>query len=336
MPCEDAGVADTTSGGDLRHPDGPRDRAEQEGGDPRSSFLGAIISRLSAVLRRWNAGSLREEIEEILATPESDAGEDALPAEARLMLRNILQFGDLSVDDIMVPRANIVAVEQGLTLNELVRVFEDAQHSRLPVYADTLDHPVGMVHVKDIIGLLAPGAPRDVPFDLKRHLREVLYVPTTMPVFDLLLKMQQTQIHLALVIDEYGGTEGLVSLEDLVEQIVGEIEDEHDTDEDPIMVERGPDLWEIDARVPIEDLEERLGAKLLDADLEEEVDTAAGLVTALAGRMPKIGERVVHPAGFAFEVLDADPRRLTRLRVRKTDAESAPETAGAIEGSRAR
>lgn len=289
----------------------------------RQSLIGAFIGRLGALARRWQGGSVRDSIEEILEEPE--AGGDALAPEERHMLRNILEFGDLRVGDVMVPRADIIGVEVETPLADIVHVFKDAQHSRLPIYEETLDKPVGMLHIKDVIGLLVPGeAPK--AFDIMKLKRDVLFVPATMPVVDLLLKMQHTRVHLALVIDEYGGTEGLVSIEDLIEQIVGDIDDEHDTDAEPVIAPMPEGGFDADARASVEALQKLLKRNLTRGIGDEESDTIAGLVTTLAGRVPKRGEVIEHPAGFLFEIADADPRRVKRVRVRKVKKAAAPKS----------
>jgi len=264
---------------------------------------------------RGEAARLRESLEEVIE--ESDAVDRPLAREERSMMLNILNFGELKVADIMVPRADIIAVEANTPLPDLVRIFRDAQHSRLPVYRDTLDNPIGMVHIKELIGLAVPeseGAPH--PKTMQDIRRDVLFVPPSMPVVNLLVKMQSTRIHLALVIDEYGGTDGLVSIEDLVEQIVGDIEDEHDTDEAKLIIPRKDGEFDASARADLEEVEKAVGFSLVDEEEAEEIDTLAGLVFSLVGRVPQRGEIVAHPAGVEFEVLDADPRRLKRLRVR--------------------
>jgi CBS domain containing-hemolysin-like protein len=276
---------------------------------------------------RHEAAQLRESLEEVIE--ESDAGDRPLAREERSMVLNILNFGELKVVDVMVPRADIVAVEESTPLPDLVRMFRDAQHSRLPVYRDTLDNPVGMVHIKDLIGLAVPegeGAPTH-PKTITDIRREVLFVPPSMPVVNLLVKMQSTRIHMALVIDEYGGTDGLVSIEDLVEQIVGDIEDEHDTDEAKLIVPRKDGEFDASARADLEEVEKTVGFSLVDEEEAEEIDTLAGLVFSLIGRVPQRGEIVVHPAGVEFEVLDADPRKLKRLRVRVTKPKDAAPAA---------
>jgi len=237
-------------------------------------------------------------------------------------------FQELRVDDVMTPRADVVAVEVSTSLGDLLRRFVDSEHSRLPVYRETLDEPIGVVHVKDVLRLLAPtdegpAAPDwDEPV-IYRLRRDVLFVPPSMRAADLMLKMQASRLHMALVIDEFGGTDGLVTLEDVIEAVVGEIEDEHDVEAEAALVHRPNGVVETDARTSLEDLEAALDVRLTFDDLEEEIDTVAGLVSSLAGRVPQRGEVVPHPAGFDFEVVDADPRRVKRLRVhRRVPAET--------------
>lgn len=244
-----------------------------------------------------------------------ESGQTLTPGE-REMLVNLLSFGDLRVDDVMVPRADIVAVEITTPLDGVVAILRDAGHSRLPIYRETLDDPVGMVHIKDVVALLAPRDAKPVSADgiLQKLKRDVLFVPPSMRVVDLLIKMQKTRIHMALVIDEYGGTDGLVTIEDLVEEIVGDIEDEHDVEE-PLMVRRADGDIDASARLPVEDLDEALGLKLLSQERGEDVDTLGGLLFALVGRVPQRGEVITHSAGIEFEILDADPRRVKKVRV---------------------
>ena len=218
----------------------------------------------------------------------------------------------------MIPRAEIVAIEEQTTLAELVRLFADTTHSRLPVYRETLDDPIGVVHIKDLVTVLADrsdGEETDEVRPLTNLRREILYVPPSMRLPDLLLKMQSTRMHLALVVDEYGGTDGIVSLEDLVEQIVGEIEDEHD-DETPFVTSRGRGIWEVDARAEIEDFLEEAGFDMSLPEYEDEIDTLGGVVFAIVGRVPQRGEIIRHPNGVDMEILDADTRRIRRIRLR--------------------
>ncbi len=295
-----------------------------------SSWPQAFVSAVRKLVGvRGDATKLRESLEEVIE--ESDAANRPLAREERSMMLNILNFGELKVVDVMVPRADIIAVGAETPLSELVKIFRDAQHSRLPIYRDTLDNPVGMVHIKELIGLAIPEGEGAVhPKTIQDIRRDVLFVPPSMPVVNLLVKMQSTRVHMALVIDEYGGTDGLVTIEDLVEQIVGDIEDEHDTDETKMIAPRGTGEFDASARADLEEVEKVVGFPLVDEEEAEEIDTLAGLVFSLVGRVPQRGEIVKHPAGVEFEVLDADPRRLKRLRVRvtkpKADAPAEPDT----------
>ena len=300
-----------------------------------TSWPTAIVALLNRLLKgKDESAQLRESLEEVIE--QSDAEDRPLAREERSMMLNILQFGELTVADIMVPRADIVGVEASTPLDALIRMFRDAQHSRMPVYRESLDHPVGMVHIKDLIGLAVPeteGAPH--PKTMQDIRRDVLFVPPSMPVVNLLVKMQSTRVHMALVIDEYGGTDGLVSIEDIVEQIVGDIEDEHDTDEAQSIVPRGPGEFDASARTDLEELERLVGLKLADEEKAEEIDTLAGLVFSLVSRVPQRGEIVKHPGGVEFEVLEADPRRLRRVRVRVVSPADEVGAAGS-EAGRAR
>ncbi|HWM30387.1 MAG TPA: hemolysin family protein [Methyloceanibacter sp.] len=291
---------------------------------------GSWFDRLLQSFGLGEEPDLRELIEDALARSKSDT----LSVQERNMMRRILHFGKLTVEDVMVPRADIVAVDESITVDELMRVFREAEHSRLPVYHETLDEPRGMIHIRDLMSWITEEAETDakVPLDLGRVdlkrtvgvidiTRELLYVPASMAALHLLLKMQNTRIHLALVVDEYGGTDGLVSIEDLVEEVVGEIADEHDVEEAPLIRTDQRLGLVADARLPIEDLEKHLGIELVSGDQEEDIDTLGGLVFALAGRIPELGERVLHPSGVKFEVLEADPRRIKKLRIHLPPAE---------------
>jgi CBS domain containing-hemolysin-like protein len=271
---------------------------------------------------------LRELIEDALARSKSDT----LSAQERSMLRRILHLGTLTVEDVMVPRADIIAVDDTISVAELMGVFRQAEHSRVPVYHETLDDPRGMVHIRDLMSWITSEAEASKEgslnlgkVDLGRNiasiniLREILYVPGSMSVLDLLLKMQTTRLHLALVVDEYGGTDGLVSIEDLIEEVVGDIADEHDIEDEPL-IKSDPRFGLVaDARTGISELEKHLGLELASEEQEEEVDTLGGLVFAIAGRIPARGELVQHPSGIEFEVLDADPRRIKKLRIHLPD-----------------
>ena len=257
---------------------------------------------------------LRGSLEEVLEGHEAERGD--LEPEQREMLLNILSFGELQVDDIMVPRADIVAIEASLPLTEVVAGFRAARHSRLPVFRETLDDIIGFVHIKDVIDLWDD----DDSGSIGGVMRQVLIVPPSMPVLDLLARMRSTRIHLAIVVDEYGGTDGLVTIEDVVEEIVGEIEDEHDEVEEPMIVERDDGSFEADARTEIAEFEAQFNVDLLPDDLDDEIDTLGGLLFSMMGRVPRRGDKVRHDCGLEFEVTEADPRRISRLRVRRVPA----------------
>ena len=232
----------------------------------------------------------------------------------------ILNLRRMRVEDVAIPKAEIVAVPQSIQLNELVDVFRESGMTRLPVYKGTLDTPVGMVHLKDFAlqhGFNGTGS----RFTLRKMLRPLIYAPPSMPIGVLLQKMQTDRTHMALVIDEYGGVDGLVTLEDLVEQVIGEIEDEHDTEEDGFWTREGKGAWLVQARAPLDEFEAEIGRRLVEPEDEEEIDTLGGLVVMLAGRVPARGEVIHHPDGPDFEVVDADPRRIKRLRVRLVAAD---------------
>lgn len=241
------------------------------------------------------------------------AGADALSQARRAMIERVVAFDEKKVFDVMAPRADICAVEIETTLDVLVRVFADAGHSRLPIYRGDLDDPVGMVHIKDVIGLLSNGGQKNAEPVLPTIRRELLYAPPSMRVTDLLLRMQASRIHMALVIDEYGGTDGLVTIEDLVEEIVGDINDEHDEDANS-GVTPAENGWVADARVELDAFEEETGVALVEE--EEEIDTIGGYVVAIAGRLPQRGEIISSPLGFDFEVAEADARKVRRLKIR--------------------
>jgi CBS domain containing-hemolysin-like protein len=263
--------------------------------------------------------TLRHQIEEAI---ESHEGEqpvvgDLSPVE-RQMLRNLLHFGESEVADIAVPRGEIIAVPSTITFEGLVAAFAEAGHSRLPVYGDSLDHVVGMVHIKDVFTLQVTDA--EPPDDIATLLRAPLFVPESMGVLDLLARMRAERVHLAIVVDEFGGTEGLVTIEDVVEEIVGEIEDEHDEEMPGMLIPVEDGIWDADARAELEDVAETIDARL--AVVEEDVDTIGGLAIILAGHVPKAGEVVEHPSGWRLEVTESDTRRVTRLRLH-----APPETA---------
>ncbi|GJD34124.1 hemolysin family protein [Methylobacterium aerolatum] len=324
--------------------------------------------RLLQALHLKPRETLREGLEEALSEP--DESETGLSPLERAMLKNVLGLHKVRVDDVMIPRADIVAVSNETSLGDLLKQFRTAGHSRLPVYGDTLDDPRGMVHIRDLVDFLAAKAepsrraappraapaategeavaveaaaarPRRVTPRLPRALdlgkvdlsitlaaariqRPVLFVPPSMPAIDLLVRMQATRTHMALVIDEYGGTDGLISIEDLIEVVVGDIEDEHDVAEASQVqrVEGEGDVFVADARVPLSEVSEATGIDLAAAvgEMAEEIDTLGGMIVTLAGRVPSRGELITGPADLEFEVLDADPRRLKRLRFQRGPA----------------
>lgn len=303
-----------------------------------------LFYRLMALFRFAGDQTLRHQLEHALETHTVESA--AFTVQERLMLRNILGFREVRVDDVMVPRVDIIAVEQNADLNEILAIFKDAGHSRLPIYNDTLDEPAGMVHIKDLMGWLTSQAAVKTPksrakktgdnghppldyskVDLSKSVsslkiaRPMMFVPSSMPAIDLLKKMQSARTHLALVVDEYGGTEGLVSIEDLVEEIVGEIEDEHDSLDAPELTKSDDGSYVADARVLIEDFQEEVGRELGLDDTDDDIDTLGGLVFSLTGRVPVRGELVTGPEDLEFEVLDVDTRRIKKLRIlQKTKA----------------
>jgi len=259
-----------------------------------------------------NGQTLRQSLEEVI----EDHNGSGLQPEEQMLLTNVLSFGELRVDDIMIPRADIVAVDEDAGLDEVLKIMNVTAHSRMPIYRGTLDEPVGLLHIKDL--LLALGSKIDKKnnsFPLSEIRREILFVPPSMPIADLLIRMQTSRIHMALVIDEYGGTDGLVTLEDLVEQIVGEIEDEHDLDEETLILETDKGLYDCSARALVVDFEELLGVDLLPDKEDDEIDTMGGFIFSLVKRVPRRGEILRHESGLEFEILDADPRRVKRLRI---------------------
>jgi CBS domain containing-hemolysin-like protein len=261
--------------------------------------------------------TLREEIEEAIDEAEESrpvAG-DLSPTE-RQMLRNLLHFGEETAGDICVTRGDIMAVPSDISFDDLVRAFADAGHSRLPVYGESLDEVVGMVHIKDVfMANVDPSKDRSLP----ALMRDPLFVPESMGVIELLARMRSQRIHLAIVVDEFGGTEGLVTIEDVVEEIVGEIEDEHDEAERGMLTMLDDGLWEADARLEIEELAQAVDPRLSSA--EDEVDTLGGLVFLLAGRIPQKGECVTHPSGWKLEAVDSDPRRIIRVRLHSPESQ---------------
>ena len=293
--------------------------------------------RISSRFGKARERGLRESLEGAIETHEAQNPGESVRQEAKSMMLNIIEFSGLRVDDVMVPRVDIVAIDETDTMRELLEKFIEANHSRMPVYRETLDGVTGMIHVKDFMRwMTARGARKKKPTKTDRPSlsglsiaaselstsvkqaginREVLFVPPSMPATDLLVRMQASHTHLAIVIDEYGGTEGLVSIEDLVEVIVGDISDEHDNDEDLHIRPVEDKIYSADGRVDIAQLEDLLKIDLLSDEEEEEADTLAGLVFKIAGRVPTRGEIIRHGSGLEFEILESDPRRVKRVRI---------------------
>lgn len=294
------------------------------------------LARAIRTMLGWRSGSLRADLEAVLdaSTPE----ETGFTSAERAMLRNILDLRERRIADVMVQRADIIAVRQDIPLGDLMKLFESAAHSRLVVYRETLDDPEGMVHIRDLLAYITSRSQVDpdastrrkkplpanldlrsidlmMPLEHAGIIRKLLFVPPSMPAIDLLARMQAARVHLALVIDEYGGTDGLVSIEDLVEQIVGEIDDEHDDDTLPSIVKQPDNSFIADARAPIEDVIALIGPSFEPGETSSAVDTLGGYLVAQVGRMPERGEIISGPGPFEIEVLDADPRRLKRLRI---------------------
>ncbi|MCB4822430.1 hemolysin family protein [Roseicella sp. GB24] len=289
-----------------------------------------ILWRLQGLLRKREAESVRDRMEELIEEREEQrrAGDenghrDEFSAQERAVLGNVLKLRDKTADDVMVPRADIMAMPEDFTLDQAIRLIQRDGHSRYPVYRGQLDEIVGMVHIKDVFAAVG----REQSFDLKSILRKPLFTVPSVPVLDLLLQMRTARVHMALVVDEYGGIDGLVTIEDLVETITGDISDEHDEDVPPQMLERPDGTIELDARMPVEAFEQKLGAVLTEEERAADIDTVGGLVFTLAGRVPARGELVSHSSGLEFRVLDADPRRIRRLRVRKPGAQPSKQAA---------
>lgn len=304
---------------------------------PEEDSLG-LFNRWLRAWRGWRTGSIRVDLRDAL---EAGAPVESgfTPQESR-MLRNLLGLRERRIADVMIPRADIIAVQQEIALGELIKVFENAGHSRLVVYNDTLDDPAGMIHIRDLIAFMATKAAAPAKANTKRKkplpagldlkavdlsvplvstsiVRPILFVPPSMPALDLLAKMQATRIHLALVVDEYGGTDGIVSIEDIVEQIVGEIEDEHDEDEAPSVVRQPDGSYLADARASLEDVTAIVGQGFDVGEVAKDVDTLGGYLVTRVGRVPLRGELVQGPTPFEIEVLDADPRRVKRVKIHR-------------------
>ena len=319
-----------------------------QGAQNQTAHSEGAFSKWLRTLLGWRPSSTRADLKEVLE--ESAPGDLGFSPEEGTMLKNILGLRERRIDDVMVPRGDIIAVHQDISLGELVKTVEKAGHSRLVVFNDTLDDPVGMVHIRDLVAFMTahaavtptPGARRkkpkpagldfgaidlSMPLSEAKIIRTLLFVPPSMPAIDLLAKMQATRFHLALVVDEYGGTDGIVSIEDIVELIVGDIEDEHDDEETPDIVREPDGSLIANARASIEDVIATVGNGFDVGEALNEVDTLAGYLVSLVGRVPVRGEIVPGPEGYEFEVLDADPRRVKKVRIlHGSRAETSPPT----------
>jgi CBS domain containing-hemolysin-like protein len=328
--------------------DNPRDVRNLPAVVPEEAQRPAAESWLLRAIRTlfgWKAGSVRDDLQVVLDASTPD--DVNFSAVERTMLRNILNLHERRIADVMVHRADIVAVKRDIPLGELMSLFESAAHSRLVVYNETLDDPEGMVHIRDLLAFMTARARvsdtgktrrkkplpagldlRTVDLALPLHeasiIRKLLYVPPSMRAIDLLVQMQATRIHLALVVDEYGGTDGLVTIEDLVEEIVGEIDDEHDSDEPPSIVRQADNSFIADARASLDDVRSVIGEEFVTGEAGEEVETLGGYLVSFVGRVPVRGELISGPGNFEVEVLDADPRRVKRVRIATRKERNVP------------
>lgn len=329
------GEPSSTTAQRLSEPNGHNEDEDPRQSEARNGAGALAWFKRTLGLRRRSNGNFREDLADVLSSEDMD--HRAFSAEEKAMLNSVLALQDIRVEDLMVARAEMESVEMGIRLGELLKLFEESGHSRMPVYCETLDDPRGMVHIRDIVAYITrtsamsreeisrrkkmPAANLDLrKVNLDRPLRDlslvrpVLFVPPSMLAADLMTRMQASRIQMALVIDEYGGTDGLVSLEDIVEVIVGDIEDEHDEDGETLIVAKGDGKFIIDARAELEDVDEAVGSNFQIGEHREDADTMGGLVFALAGRIPVRGE-VIEGMGYEFRVIEADPRRIKRIEL---------------------
>ncbi len=282
---------------------------QSDAGPEQNQDEAGLLERLNPFRKKSNGdNSVRETLEELLDEREEQAA--PLEAEEAQILKNIFGLRERTIEDVCVPRSDICAVSVDSSLKKVVKAMTNEGHSRLPVYGEDLDDPIGMVHIKDVINWQS----KEGAFNLASICRKVLYVSPSARVLELLLEMRTKRVHMALMVDEFGGTDGLVTIEDLVEEIVGEIEDEHDRPEGDLHVERADGKIDADARWELEDVEDQIGAFLTDEE-REDIDTLGGLVFSITGHVPIRGEVVIHSSGLEFEILEADPRRIHRLRI---------------------
>ena len=280
--------------------------------DADASLSRRFVGWLKSMFGQRQDPSLKEALEEVIEEHEEQTEEHLAPEE-KVMLHNVLSFSDIKVSDIMTPRTDISAVPADIMLPELKEHITKQRHTRIPIYQDTLDHVLGFIHVKDLLPMLAA----DMPFHIKSIVRTMLFVPPSMKIIDLLVKMRHASCHMAIVVDEYGGTDGLVTMEDLFEEIVGDIHDEHDHEEEELgkITRVGDNVYEVSARIHIDKLEKELGLNLVTEEKAEDFDTLGGLIFFQLGRVPAKGESVQHVSGIRFDVVEADPRRIRRVRI---------------------
>jgi len=280
--------------------------------ESKSTSSGKFGRVLRFLLGQKPETTLREVLDEVIEEHEENS-EEKLEPEERLMLHNVLSFGDTQVRDIMVPRTDIQAVSLDITLPALKTLIMEHRHTRIPVYEGTLDHVRGFVHVKDLLSMFSG----DVPYSLTTIMRNLLFVPPSMRIIDLLVKMRHAGTHMAIVVDEYGGTDGLITMEDLFEEIVGDIHDEHDDGEEPRdrIFKLPGGGYEVSSRIRIEKLEKELGLNLVTEENGEEFETLGGLIFFQLGRVPAKGEMVPHVSGIRFEIVEADARRIQKIRI---------------------
>ena len=284
---------------------------ENETAHPRTSFFKKVKSKVLRLFSKRDSSSLEQEVAELIEVHDPEGKQ--VGSQERSILNKVLKIGELKVSNIMIPRTDIVAVEDNTSLKELQKITISKEHTRMPVYKESLDNVIGFVHIKDLLNFFGTNK----TFDINKVVREILFIPPSMKILDLLVKMRDKRVHMALVLDEYGGTDGLVTMEDLMEEIVGEIEDEHDEIEKAEIISISEDTFEVNARASIEELEEKIGLKIEVERDEEDFDTVGGLIFFILGKVPEQGEVIDYESKISFTVTESDPRRIKKLHVKK-------------------